>query len=473
MCTRSWWMLLLFCYLIAVVACAPTTRNDEITVAGALDADDQPGRDEEQEEISGSLLAEVSGIMNPDAAAFAEQEGLSLEEAGRRLAHQETIGEIQPLLMAELPDSFAGLWVEHQPSYRIVVALTEGGLETVLPYIEDEDWASFVEVRLADYTLEELTQDQVTASQAAREIKVSVTTAVDIVNNQVEVTVGNPTLFQADLEKAGIVLPKSVTVLAVDPAGEPPATNRGVLLEAMTPDGRTIYLPKQPPTNESMAALMEGTLLEVNGCLRISDENYADGFMVIWPQEADIRVAGSRIEVINETGQAVARVGERLRAGGGATESSASISGIDQLIPGMPVKGCPGPYWVAGELETLVEQSVPDIYFEPFSSGGRTLAWFVSQSRPSPESETLSGELLLDDDGCLRIGNYLIIWPPDVYLREEPLRLVDSDLEDIVPVGETIQVTGGEKSSDDYRYFDNKVHCSGPYWGVNTISDRP
>ncbi len=69
----------------------------------------------------------------------------------------------------------------------------------------------------------------------------------------------------------------------------------------------------------------------------------------------------------------------------------------------MPIDGCPGPYWVAAPLETLSEQSVPDIYFEPFSSGGKILAWFVNQSRPSPETEILSGELVLDEEGCLRL----------------------------------------------------------------------
>ena len=151
-------------------------------------------------------------------------------------------------------------------------------------------------------------------------------------------------------------------------------------------------------------------------------------------------------------------------------ESPAGYARLDESIPGMPIEDCQGPYWIAGELETLVEQQIPDIYFEPFSSGGQILAWYVNQSRPSLETDTLRGELHIDDEGCLRVEGYLVIWPPGVYLREEPLRIIDSTLKDIAQAGDLIELSGGEKIPADYRYFDNKVRCSGPYWGVNAVS---
>jgi hypothetical protein len=124
-------------------------------------------------------------------------------------------------------------------------------------------------------------------------------------------------------------------------------------------------------------------------------------------------------------------------------------------------------------LETLVEQQLPDAYFEPFSSGSQILAWFVSRSRPSQETEALSGEMQVDDKGCLRIEQYLIIWPPGIYLRAEPLRIAGRAIEEDALVGDAIQFTGGEKSTHDYRYFDNNVSCSGPFWGVNSVAVIP
>lgn len=104
-----------------------------------------------------------------------------------------------------------------------------------------------------------------------------------------------------------------------------------------------------------MTALLEGTLVEVDGCLRIKDGHYADGWLVIWPFGSDIRVAEDGIEIINEEGKPVARVGEQLGAGGGAIENTRGMQSIDEMILGMPIEGCRGPYWVAAPLQTMVE----------------------------------------------------------------------------------------------------------------------
>jgi hypothetical protein len=421
-------------------------------------------------DASYGFLVDVEGALHRDGVSFADDLDLSLDEAMQRMRFQETIGDIQPLLMADLPDTYGGLWVEQKPEYRIVIALTEGDIGIIRPYLEGHEWADFVEVRPVNYTLEKLQADQATASQAANSVQVSAITTVDIVNNRVELIVGNPGLFLTDLAQADIELPETVVVLANDPEGKLPDINRGVLLETITSEDRVVYLPVQPPSGASMAALMEGTLVEVDGCLRIEDGHYADGWLVLWPFGSDIRVTDDSIEVINEDGEPVARVGDWMRAGGGAVENTRGMAGLNEMIPGMPIDGCPGPYWVAAPLETMAEQTVSDIYFEPFSSGNQILAWFVNQSRPSPETEILSGDLVRDEEGCLRLEEYLLILPPETYLREDPLRIVDRGLDEIGQIGDSIQVTGAEKDADDYRYFNNKVRCSGPYWGVNQIS---
>ncbi len=318
-----------------------------------------------------------------DAMAFAEHQGITLEEAVLRLEHQQTIGDIQPLLEADLPETYGGLWVEHQPEYRIVIALTDGDESTIRPYIEGKPWAEFVEVQHVEHSLSDLKDAQAVAIGAAKDINIAVSTAIDVILNRVEIIVGNPDLFRADLATAGIELPEPVEILPIELNKPLPDTNQGVLIEAKTAEERTIYLPKQPPTEASMAALMEGLLLEENGCLRVTTEGYDEGFFILWPHDTDIRADGEKIELLNGQGQVIARTGEALRIGGGAMESSASMAQFDDVIPGLPIDGCPGPYWVAGELETLAAQAIPDIYINPFSSGGRILAMFIYQSRPS------------------------------------------------------------------------------------------
>ena len=65
---------------------------------------------------------EVSDALRRDASAMAEELGISVDEALRRLQYQDGIGDLQAALMANEHDTFAGLWIEHQPEYRIVIA---------------------------------------------------------------------------------------------------------------------------------------------------------------------------------------------------------------------------------------------------------------------------------------------------------------------------------------------------------------
>jgi len=356
-------VLFLIVILLLSAACSPATGGEVGLPAGGT----QSGAVSQAGE---SLPDQEPDLLNPDAAYFAEDAGITLEEANLRLAFQETIGDIQPHLMSALPDIYGGLWVEHEPAYRIVIALTEGDKATIQPYIEGNDWAPFVEVITVRYTLEELTRDQAAAGRAADSVQASVTTAVDVINNRVELKVGNPELFQNDLAEAGLSLPSSVVVSAFQTGGELPGRNQGVVLEFPTGDGRTIYLPKQAPSDMSMAALMEGALIEVNGCLRLSDDNYQNGFLVIWRNDADLRINGDSIEVLDGRGQPIARVGQPLRAGGGAIESPMAYARLEETIPGLPIAACPGPYWLIAEMETIIRPVViktptKEIYHQP------------------------------------------------------------------------------------------------------------
>ncbi len=340
-------LLLLGIYLAACATSGgsePAVQDGDLSVASQENVTSEPGPD----------VIDSSG--NPDAAYYAEDMGVSQEEAERRLAFQDTIGEIQPLLVADLADSFGGLWVEHQPEYRIVIALTQGDASTIKPYIASQAWADEVEVVSVRYTLERLIADQETAVAAAQQIKVPVSAAVDVINNRVELWVGNPGLFLEELTQSGLTLPESVVVTASLPGDELPDTNRGMVLEVMTADGRTIYLPLQAPSNTSMEALIESTLVEVDGCLRLVDEDYPAGFMVIWRHDHDLRTGNEVIEVLNGQGEVIGRVGERLVAGGGAFESPNTGAQLAETIPGLPVDQCPGPFWILGEIKPLDEQ---------------------------------------------------------------------------------------------------------------------
>ncbi|HYN89230.1 MAG TPA: hypothetical protein VER55_11895, partial [Ardenticatenaceae bacterium] len=152
-----------------------------------------------------------------------------------------------------------------------------------------------------------------------------------------------------------------------------------------------------------------------------------------------------------------------VRMGGGfSTLDETSISYVE---------ACGASAWILGSIESLEAQAIPDIYADPFSVDDEIVALFLHQSRPTPEESVLSDELIVDEQHCLRVAGYAVIWPPDVWPREdgESLRIVkvagDSE-ETVATVGQQVRLAGAERTPDDYRFFENKVPCEGPYWGV-------
>jgi hypothetical protein len=75
-----------------------------------------------------------------------------------RLALQDEIGELGAALEANEADTFAGLWIEHEPEYRVVVAFVgDAGEEVIRPYLQTYPaLADIIELRTAQYTLAEL-----------------------------------------------------------------------------------------------------------------------------------------------------------------------------------------------------------------------------------------------------------------------------------------------------------------------------
>jgi hypothetical protein len=75
---------------------------------------------------------EAQGLQTPsdalaqDAAEYARQHHVEADEALRRLEAQEATVAASDLLRKAYRKRFAGIWIEHEPAYRIVVLLTGG-----------------------------------------------------------------------------------------------------------------------------------------------------------------------------------------------------------------------------------------------------------------------------------------------------------------------------------------------------------
>lgn len=407
----------------------------------------------------------------PEVQSYAEEYGITIEEAAQRLDWQNAIGDLNAALEANEAETFAGLWIEHEPEYKVVVAFTENGEGRLEPYLAGQPFASIVEVRQFEYSWAELraVQEELTAAIQTLE-PLNFSSGIDVQNNTVTLTVANPDALLAELETAGYTLPPVVVVEAINPDDIPDDT-RGGVTEYPGPDGQTIYFPRQGPAVAHMDALMQGVLaLDEAGCLRVEYPGMeADGELgplVIWHHDFTLQIEGDTIEVLNGEGVVVGRVGEEVSMGGGG--------GNQVALPGMPLDACPGPYWILGSMETLEAQAIPDIDVYPVSGDGDTIqAIFYSQSKPAGGESGITGILTIEE-GCFRVGDYTILWPPDLWPDEDsdPLQIVyrrDGVEALMATVGEEVTLPGHERGPGDYRFFENKVNCAGPYWGVGLL----
>ncbi len=99
---------------------------------------------------------------------------------------------------------------------------------------------------------------------------------------------------------------------------------------------------KNPNPTVQMAALLEGELALVNGCLRVDND------LPVWPHGFSISTDSEVIQIIDNTGKLIAHVGDKVRLGGGEIPGEFVANYSTEL----PSDRCSGPYWIVGEVLT-------------------------------------------------------------------------------------------------------------------------
>jgi hypothetical protein len=100
------------------------------------------------------------------------------------------------------------------------------------------------------------------------------------------------------------------------------------------PDGYAF--PRHSAWGGGPTALFEGSLLEVDGCIRTAG---AQQFTVVWPPGSSLALVGGK-PVVRGSGREV-RMGEPVRMGGGYYESGEPPPGTRDL------GDCPAPYFLS------------------------------------------------------------------------------------------------------------------------------
>ncbi len=175
---------------------------------------------EESLNAMSSVLTEDEALAQ-DAKFYAEDQGITVDEAIERLKLQEPIGELSSKLEAEESATFAGLWIQHQPEYRVVVSFTNCGEDTIRKYVEDGPLANLVEVRTAEVSLTELKEKQRDAMNTASKLGIAVDADINVFKNQVELYTTDYTKFDTTLELTGTRLPNNVKFIEVSELSVP------------------------------------------------------------------------------------------------------------------------------------------------------------------------------------------------------------------------------------------------------------
>ena len=150
-----------------------------------------------------------------DAQFYAADFGISVEEAICRLVIQDQIGPLNAEIGSGEPDTFAGLWIHHEPEFGVTVLFTENPEATLAPYVKDSDLAGIIKARKARVSLRYLKQAQRQASSMASATGIPVGSGINVPENRVELYVIDVRGFTRALQRAGSQLPDRVNIVKV------------------------------------------------------------------------------------------------------------------------------------------------------------------------------------------------------------------------------------------------------------------
>lgn len=158
-----------------------------VVAIGLLDAPRRPARSGSADAVETDGTASTS---TGEIGAYARAHRVTLEEALQRSKLQERAGELDADLSAPADPGYAGLWIEHEPRFRVVVAATGDAVSRVQAEVvaatKGTDLEPIVEVESVRYSLARLEADQLSLVTVAQELKLN--TSIEVMRNRVVVT---------------------------------------------------------------------------------------------------------------------------------------------------------------------------------------------------------------------------------------------------------------------------------------------
>jgi hypothetical protein len=169
-----------------------------------------------------------------DLASYAKDQNITTDEAKQRFEIRSKFDGLGQQLSEKESDTFGGIYIQHQPEYRIVVLFTRDGAGTIAKYL-DASLQKHVKILPAKVSLKQLKSDQVIYTSVIKESGVMVGSGINIIDGVVEISVAlkDASNLADEIQKRKIVLPDDVKVVEVDELPQPATDIYGGLV----PDG--------------------------------------------------------------------------------------------------------------------------------------------------------------------------------------------------------------------------------------------
>lgn len=229
-----------------------------------------------------SPLTENEDALLRDAKIYASNMGVSLDEAVNRFKLQEIAGNLEAEIYEKETETFAGLWLEHTPEFRLIVQFTRDGDETLKSYIPEE-LTGITEVRTAKVSLVNLEEIQKEVTANVREIGIEVESQVNVFENRVELFVIDWTRLDEAIQRGEVQLPANVEVIIVEKMGKLDADIYGGLALSQCTSGFSVRQTSDPGYKGITTAAHCANSLSYNGTsLTFMSQIFTGSYDIQW-----------------------------------------------------------------------------------------------------------------------------------------------------------------------------------------------
>jgi len=144
------------------------------------------------------------------AEVYAKQYGVTIDEAVHRLQLQDSFPGLPTALENNEQATFGGIWIQHEPDYKIVVAFTKNGQQTLSEYSKfiTKNAAAYIETRVVNKSLVELKNEQDKLLKYLNNQGLQIVSRVYVINNCVSIDVA-----KADKDKFTVATQNDTSII--------------------------------------------------------------------------------------------------------------------------------------------------------------------------------------------------------------------------------------------------------------------